>query len=153
MGRRGGSGDNETGRDGFPSECPWPIDDVLSEVCLPTNTSALRYVNLRALAPDIDATYIRVDGKSGARIRCRRISVGRHTKGLNVKSRAKIARMAYMICVLAPDSVDTILTMPSRRLGRLVKAVMRRARMSKHAGGLVGCRPASTVFRIRNNKR
>src|SRR5271167_16256 len=67
MRRRAGSGDNETGRDGFPSECPWQIDDVLSEGWLPANTSKLRYVGLRALAPDIDAMYIRVSGKNGAR--------------------------------------------------------------------------------------
>lgn len=141
----------ETGGNWFPSECPWAIDDVLSEGWLPANTSKLRYVNQRALAPDIDATYIRAGGKSGARIRYCRIRVGRPTKGLNDKARAKIARMAYMIYMLAPDSVDTILTMPSGQLGRLVKAAVRRARISKHTRGLVRRRPASTVFRIRDN--
>lgn len=142
----------ETGRDWFPSECPWPTADVLSEGWLPANTSKLRYVAPRALAPDIDATHIRVGGKSGARIRYCRISVGRPTKGLKDKARAEIARMAYMICMLAPDLVDTILTMPSGHLGRLVKAAVRRARISKHTRGLVRRRPASTVFRIRDNQ-
>ncbi|WP_074294007.1 DUF29 family protein [Paraburkholderia phenazinium] len=61
----------DSGRDWFPPECPWPIDYVLSEGWLPANASKLRHVDLRALAFNIDATYIRVGGKSGARIRYR----------------------------------------------------------------------------------
>jgi hypothetical protein len=143
----------EDGHDWFPSECPWAIDDVLSEGWLPANASKLRHVDLRALAFNLDATYIRVSGKSGARIRYHRINVGRPTKGLNDKAGAIISRMALMICMLAPDVVDTILTMPSGTLGRLVKAKFRRARTPKHTRGLVKRRPASTVFRIRGNQR
>lgn len=143
----------ENGHDSYPSECPWVIDDVLSEGWLPANTSKLRQVDLRFLAFNMDATYMRVGGKSGARIRYHRINVGRSTKGLNDKAGAIISRMALMICMLAPDVVDTILTMPSGPLGRLVKAKVRRARTPKHTRGLVKRRPASTVFRIRDNQR
>jgi hypothetical protein len=143
----------EDGHDWFPSECPWAIDDVLSEGWLPANASKLRHVDLRALAFNLDATYIRVSGKSGARIRYHRINVGRPTKGLNDKAGAIISRMALMICMLAPDVEDTILAVPSGTLGRLVKAKVRRARTPKHTRGLVKRRPASTVFRIRDNQR
>jgi hypothetical protein len=143
----------ENGHDSYPPECPWAIDDVLSEGWLPSNAAKLRHVDLRALAFNMDATYMRVSGKSGARIRYHRINVGRPTKGLNDKAGAIISRMALMICMLAPDVVDTILTMPSGTLGRLVKAKVRRARTPKHTRGLAKRRPASTVFRIRDNQR
>ena len=143
----------ENGHDSFPSECPWTIDDVLSEGWLPANASKLRHVDLRALAFNIDATYLRVSGKSGARIRYHRINVGRPTKGLNDKAGAIISRMALMICMLAPDVADTLLTMPSGPLGRLVKAKVRRARTPKHTRGLVKRRPASTIFCIRDSQR
>jgi hypothetical protein len=137
----------------LPSECPWPIDEVLSEGWLPANTSKLPQVDLRALAFNMDATYIRVGGKSGARISYHRINVGRPTKGLKDKARAIFSRMALMICMLAPDVVHTILTMPSGTLGRLVKAKVRRTRTPKHTRELVKHRPVSTVFRIRDNQR
>jgi hypothetical protein len=139
----------ESGHDSFPSECPWATDDILSESWLPANASKLRRVDLKAVAFNMDATYIRVGGKRGARIRYHRINVGRPTKGLKDKARAIISRMALMICMLvAPDVVDTILTMPSGTLGRLVKAEVRRARTPKHTRELVKRRPVSTVFRV-----
>ena len=138
----------ENGHDSFPSECPWTIDDVLSEGWLPANASKLRHVDLRTLAFNMDATYIRVGGKSGARIRYHRINAGRSTKGLNDKAGAIISRTALMICMRAPDVVDTILTMPSGTLGRLVKAEVRRARTPKHTRELVRRRPVSAVFRV-----
>jgi hypothetical protein len=143
----------ENEHDSFPSECPWAINDVLSESWLPANASKLLHVDLRVLAFNMDATYIRVGGKSGARIRYHRINVGRPTKCLNDKAGAIISRMALMICMLAPDVVDTILTIPSGTLGRLVKAKVRRARAPKHTRGLVKRRPASTVFCIWDNQR
>ena len=143
----------ESGHDSFPSECPWAIYDVLSEGWLPADAAKLRHVDLTTLAFDIDATYLRVGGKDGARIRYRRINVGRPTKGLKAKAEKIISRMALMICMLAPDVVDTILTMPSGTLGRLVKAKVRRARTPKHTRGWVKRRPASTVFRIRDSQR
>jgi len=139
--------------DWLPSECPWPVDEVLSEGWLPANASKLRQVDLRDLAFNMDARYMRVGGKSGARIRYHRINVGPSTEGLNDKAGAIISRMALMICMLAPDVVDTILTMPSGTLGRLVKVKVRRARTPKHTRGLVKRRPASTVFRIRDRQR
>ena len=138
----------ENGHDSFPSECPWTIDDVLSEGWLPANASKLRRVDLKALAFNMDATYIRVVGKSSVRIRYHRINVERPTKGLKDEAGAIISRMALMICMLAPDVVDTILTMPSGTLGRLVKAQVRRARTPKHTRELVKRRPVSTVFRV-----
>jgi hypothetical protein len=138
----------ENGHDSFPSECPWSIDDVLSEGWLPVNVSKLRRVNLRALAFNIDAMYIRVGGKRGARIRYHRINVGRPTQGLKAKAGAMVSRMALTICMLAPDVVDTILAMPSATLGRLAKAKVRRARTPKHTRELVKRRPVSTVFRV-----
>jgi hypothetical protein len=143
----------ENGRDSFPSECPWSINDVLSEGWLPSDASKLRHVDLRFLAFNMNAAYMRVGGKSGARIRYHRINVGRPNTGLNDKAGAIISRMALMICMLAPDVVDTILTMPSGPLGRLVKAKVGRARTPKHARGLVKHRPASIVFPIRKNQR
>jgi len=143
----------ESGHGSFPSECPWRIDDVLSEGWLPANASKLRHVDLKALAFNMDATYIRVVGKSGARIRYHRINFGRPTQGLKAKAGAIASRMALTICMLAPDVVDTILAMPSGTLGGLVKAKVRRARIPKHARGLVKRRPASTVFRIRDSQR
>jgi hypothetical protein len=143
----------ENGHDSFPSECPWAIHDVLSEGWLPADAAKLRHVDLTTLAFDIDATYLRVGGKDGARIRYRRINVGRPTKGLKAKAEKIISRMALMICMLAPDVVDTILTMPSGTLERLVKAKVGRARTPKHTRGLVKRRPASTVFRIRDSQR
>jgi len=139
--------------DWLPSECSWPVDEVLSEGWLPANASKLRQVDLRALAFNMDARFMRVGGKSGARIRYHRINFGRPTQGLNDTVGAIISRMALMICMLAPDVVDTILTTPSGTLGRLVKAKVRRARTPKHTRGLVKRRPASTVFRIRDSQR
>jgi Domain of unknown function DUF29 len=143
----------ENGHDSFPSECPWSIKDVLSEGWLPGNALKLRHVDLKAVAFNMDATYIRVGGKRGARIRYHRINVGRPTKGLKAKAGAIVSRMALTICMLAPDVVGTILAMPSGTLGGLVKAKVRRARTPKHTQGLVKRRPASTVFRIRDSQR
>jgi hypothetical protein len=143
----------ESGLDWLPSECPWTIDDVLSEGWFPANTSKLRRVDLKAPAFNMDATYMRVEGKSGAHIRYHRINGGRPAKGLKVKAGAIVSGMALTICMLAPDVVDTILTMPSGTLGRLVKAKVRHARTPKHTRELVKHRPVSTVFRIRDNQR
>jgi hypothetical protein len=90
--------------------------------------------------------------RSSARIRYHRINVERPTKGVKDKAGAIILRMALMIRMLAPDVVDSILTMPSGTLGRLVKAQVRHARTPKHTRGLVKRRPASVVFRIRDNQ-
>ncbi|WP_144157537.1 DUF29 domain-containing protein [Paraburkholderia sp. BCC1885] len=138
----------ENGLDWFPSECPWTIDDVLSEGWFPANASKLRHVDLKALAFNMDSTYIRVGGKRGARIRYHRIDVGRPTQGLKAKAGAMVSRMALTICMLAPNVVDTILTMPSGTLGRLVKAEVRRARTPKHTREFVKRRLVSTVFRV-----
>jgi hypothetical protein len=138
----------ESGQDWFPSECPWLIDDVPSEGWLPANSSKLRHVDLRTFGLHIDATYIRVGGEGGKPIRYGRVSVGRHTNGFKNRTRARIARMAFVICLLAPDLVDTILSMPAGPLGRLVQAEVRRARPLKYTRGLVKRRPASTVFRV-----
>jgi Domain of unknown function DUF29 len=138
----------ENGHGSFPSECPWTIDDVLSEGWLPANASKLRRVDRRALAFNMDASYIRVGGKRGARIRYHRINVGRPTKGLKAKTGVIVSRMALTICMLAPDVANTIRTMPSGTLGRLVKAEVRRARTPKHTRELVKRRPVSTVFRV-----
>jgi len=138
----------ENGHDSFPSECPWAINDILSEGWLPANASKLRRVDLKALAFNMDATYIRVGGKRGARIRYHRINVGRPTQGLKPKVGAIVSRMALTICMLAPDVVDTVLTVPSGTLGRFVKAGVRRARTPKHTRELVKRRPVSTVFRV-----
>lgn len=143
----------ESGLDWLTPECPWATDDILTEGWLPANASKLCHVDLKALALDIDATYLRVGGKGGARIRYHRINVGRPTKGLNDKAGAIISRMALMICMLAPDVADTILTTPSGTLARFVKAKVRRARTPNHTRELVQRRPVSTVFRIRDIQR
>ncbi|SIN94982.1 DUF29 domain-containing protein [Paraburkholderia phenazinium] len=134
--------------DSLPSESPWASNEVLSEGWLPPDISKLRQVDLRTFGLHIDATYIRVGGQGGKSIRYGRINVGRRTNGLKNTVRARIARMAFVICLLAPDLADTILSMPAGPLGRLVKVEVRRARPLKHSRGLVKRRPVSTVFRV-----
>ena len=134
--------------DWLPPECQWSTDDVLSEGWLPANTSKLRRVDLRTFGLHIDATYIRVGEQGGRPIRYHRINIGRHKKSGKNKARARIARMALVTCLLAPDLVDTILSMPAGRLGRLVKAEVGRAQTLKHTRRLVKRRPVSTVFRV-----
>jgi len=96
----------------------------------------------------MDATYLRSGGRSGTRICYRRMGAGRPTKGLNARVRGKVARVAYMIYMLAPDVADTILTLPSRRVGRMFKAALRRTQKSAHKRRCFRRRPTSCVFRI-----
>jgi hypothetical protein len=96
----------------------------------------------------MDATYLRSGGRSGARICYRRMGVGRPTKRLSAKVRGKVARVAYMIYMLAPEVADTILALPSRHVGRMFKAALRRTQKSAHKRRCFRRRPTSCVFRI-----
>ncbi|MDB5784800.1 MAG: hypothetical protein JWQ50_4715 [Caballeronia mineralivorans] len=96
----------------------------------------------------MDATYLRSGGRSGTRICYRRMGVGRPTKRLNAKVRGKVARVANMIYMLAPDVADTILALPSRRVGRMFKAALRRTQKSAHKRCCFRRRPTSCIFRI-----
>jgi hypothetical protein len=73
-----------------------------------------------------DVRYLRSGGQGGARIRYRRMGVGRPAKVLGAEMSRKIAQVAYMICMRAPDEADSILELPSRRVGRMFKAALRR---------------------------
>ena len=100
------------------------------------------------IADDPGLTCIRVGGESGARIHYRHIGVGRPERSLSAGARAQIARLAYRICMLAPDAVDEVLALPSWRLGHLVKAALRRARKTSRKRGFFRRRPRSRVFRM-----
>lgn len=118
----------------------------------PTATTTI-IVKRRGIEPiptagDQAVSYIRVGGASSARICYRRAGAGRPTRHINAKADAKIARLAYMVCTLAPDAVDEVLAMPSRRLGRLVKAALRRAKKTSRKRGHFRRRPRSQVLRI-----
>jgi len=96
----------------------------------------------------MDATYFRYEGRTAARIRYRRIRDGRPTKSVNTKARRSIARVAYVTFMLAPDEVDSILEMPSRLVGRMLKSALRHKKRTARKRGLVRRRPKSCVFRI-----
>lgn len=71
--------------------------------------------------------YLRLGGQGGARIRYSCMGIRRPAKGLGAEMSRKIAHVAYMICVRAPDEADRISELPARRVGRMFKAALRRA--------------------------
>jgi hypothetical protein len=112
------------------------------------NTVKLHVANLLNIPANANSRYIRASGLSGARIRYHRISIRRPARSLKVKARAKIARLAYMVCALAPNVADQILELPSWRVGRMVKAALRRTRKTTRKQRFCRCRPSSGVLRI-----
>lgn len=76
------------------------------------------------------ATYIRSIGEHG-RISYHRIGVGRRANKLGAKAQ-HVTRLAYAICTISPDAAAEILTLPPRQVGRIIKAVLRRARKTAH---------------------
>jgi hypothetical protein len=93
-----------------------------------------------------DSRYVRAGGKGSIRIRYRRIGVGWKGKKLDAKMEGKISRIAYIICTLAPDEADIILERPSRRVGRVLRAVLRRTQEAVRRRRLRR-RPTSCVVR------
>jgi hypothetical protein len=112
------------------------------------NTMKLHVANLLDIPANTNSRYIRAGGLSGARIRYHRIGVGRPARCLKAKVQAKIARLAYMVCALAPNVADQILELPSWRVGRMVKTALRRTRKTARKRRFCRCRPASGVLRI-----
>jgi hypothetical protein len=95
----------------------------------------------------MDARYVRAGGQSGTRIRYRRIGTGGGGKRLNAKAGRQIARLAYMICVLAPDEADSILELSSWRVGRLIKSILRRTQKTLRKRRAFSRRSTSCVLR------
>lgn len=114
-------------------------------------TKARELLQTRRRGADIVPTvgqgfmYMRLGGRSGVPIRYCRIHLRRPKKNLEAKAHATIVQIAYIVCVLAPDSIDEVLELPSRQLGRLLKAALRRALKKNRKRGLR--RPKSRVFR------
>ena len=112
------------------------------------NTLRRRSADMVALADDVGLTCIRVGGRNGVRVHYRHIGVGRLERGLNARARAQLTRLAYRLCMLAPDVLDEVLEQPSRRLGHLVKASLRRAQKTGCKRSRFRRRPRSRVFRV-----
>lgn len=94
-----------------------------------------------------DIRYFRSGGQGGARIRYHRMGGGRTAKGLSAEISRKIAHVAYVICMRAPDEADRILELPARRVGRMFKVALRRAQKTVLKRRRVMRRPASCVLR------
>jgi hypothetical protein len=92
------------------------------------------------------ATYIRSIGEQG-RISYHRISMGRRASRLGAKAQ-HVTRFAYAICTISPDAAAEILTLPPRQVGRIVKAVLRRARKTARKRVFFRRRMNSCVLRI-----
>jgi hypothetical protein len=90
----------------------------------------------RRAVDSTDLKYFRTGGQGSARIRYHRVDIRRPGKRLGAKMRREIVLIAYMICTLAPDDAKTILKLPSRRVGRMLKAALQRSQKS-------GCRRRS----------
>jgi hypothetical protein len=112
-----------------------------------SRTLMRRDANPGSLVGDTDATYLRLVGRRG-RVRYRRIGIGRRTKRIGAKAQQTVTRLAYAVCTLSPDAADEILALPSRQVGRMVKAALRRARKTAHRRGFFRRRPSSCVLRI-----
>ncbi len=94
-----------------------------------------------------DVRYVRSGGQGGARIRYRRMGVGRTAKGLSAEMSRKIAHIAYIVCMRAPDEADRILEQPARCVGRRFKAALRRAQKTVLNRRCCMRRPTSCVLR------
>lgn len=94
-----------------------------------------------------DVRYLRSGGRGGTRIHYRRMGVGRPAKGLSAEMSRKIAHVAYLICMRAPDEANSILERPSRRVGRMFKAALRRAQKTVPKRRYFMRRPISCVLR------
>ncbi|ABO53191.1 hypothetical protein Bcep1808_0168 [Burkholderia vietnamiensis G4] len=95
-----------------------------------------------------DVTYVRIGGRNGAPICYHRIRNGRATRRFNAKVQRAVTRLAYAICTRAPDVADTILELPARRVGRMVKAALRRAPKVLRKRRSFKRRPTSSVLRV-----
>ena len=93
------------------------------------------------------ATYIRSVEQSG-RIRYHRIGTGHRASRLGAKAQC-VTRLAYAVCTISPDAAAEILTLPSRQVGRIVKAMLRRARRTPRRRVFFRRRPDTCVLRIR----
>lgn len=113
-----------------------------------TCTLRRRSVDMVPLADDLGLTCIRVGGRNGVRVHYRHIGVGRLETGLSAKARAQLTRLAYRLCMFAPNVLDEVLEQPSRRLGHLAKASLRRAQKTGCKRRLFSRRPRSRVFRF-----
>ncbi|MFX1763414.1 hypothetical protein PWP93_12560 [Paraburkholderia sp. A1RI-2L] len=116
-------------------------------------TKARELLQMRRRGADIVPTvdqgfmYMRLGGRSGMPIRYCRIHLRRPKRNLEAKAHATIVQIAYIACSLAPDSIDEVLELPSRQLGRLLKAMLRRALKKNRKRGFRRRRPKSGVFR------
>ena len=93
------------------------------------------------------ATYIRLVGRSG-HIRYHRIG-GRRANSVGAEAQRAVARLAYAVCTISPDAAGEILALPSRQVGHVVKAMLRRARKTAHKRACFRRRQTSCVLRIR----
>lgn len=96
-----------------------------------------------------DVRYFRTGGQDSVGIRYRRVSLRLRGKRLGAKMRREIVLIAYMICALAPDEANTILKLPSRDVGRILKAALRRSQKSVHRGRFFKRRRTDGVLRVR----
>jgi len=106
-----------------------------------------RNANLGSQVSRVAATYIRLVEQSG-RIRYHRIG-GRRANNVGVEAQQTIARLAYAVCTLSPDAAGEILALPSTQVGKVVKAMLRRARKKAPKRGFFRRRPNGGVLRIR----
>ncbi|MCO1380735.1 hypothetical protein [Burkholderia multivorans] len=113
---------------------------------------ARELLQMRRRGADIVSTvdqgfeYIRLGGCSGVPIRYCRIHLRRPRKNLEAKAHATIVQIAHIAGALAPDSIDEALELPSRELGRLLKAMLRRALKKNRKRGFRRRRPKVRVF-------
>ncbi|WP_155628299.1 hypothetical protein [Burkholderia multivorans] len=116
-------------------------------------TKERELLQMRRRGADIVSTveqgfmYIRLGGCSGMPIRYCRIHLRRPKKSLEAKAHATIVQIAHIACALAPDSIDELLELPSRQLGRLLKAMLRRALKRNRKRGFRRRRTKIRVFR------
>ncbi|MGF6730800.1 hypothetical protein OKW50_002881 [Paraburkholderia youngii] len=90
---------------------------------------------------------IRLGGYSGMHIRYRGVRLRRPKRKLEAKAHSTIVQIAHIACSLAPGSIDEVLELPSRQLGRFLKAMLRRALKINRKRGFRRRRPKSGVFR------
>ena len=95
---------------------------------------------------DRAATYIRAVGQSG-RIHYHRIHLGRRAVRLGAKAQP-VTRLTYVLCAVSPDAAAEVLTLPTRQVGRIVKAMLRHARRTPRRRILFRRRPDSRVLRF-----
>lgn len=95
----------------------------------------------------MNGIYFRVRRHDSTLICFRRAGLGQPARKFNAEAQAGAVQLAYTICTLAPEAADKLLRLPSQRVGRVVKAALRRAQIRARRRARSRRRPTARVIR------